>query len=223
MNIILGLVLVIALICPPMGAAESVLQREPAHDEVGIYFSGVQVPLNTILLIRINNDYCALKFLRTWDEVDDKTLAEFANGIRDGGISAETAREASLKKYATYESYYPMAGASAFTKNDLRKEKRTASLLPLRGPFRPFIYQPGNGCVECGPNKLLWEYKTFVSFVPLGKGSKSRQDYGYEFAPTQWSNISQVNVLDPRITWYRYDEKRERLFISIDSLWGAGK
>jgi hypothetical protein len=28
-----------------------------------------------------------------------------------------------------------------------------------------------------------------------------------------------VNVFDPRVKWYRYDEKRERIFIHIDRLW----
>lgn len=185
---------------------------------VVIYFSGVEMPLNTILLIHKDNQYCAVKFIRAWDEVDKETLGRFDSEIRQGGITGDSAREASMKTYATYESYYKKDGASIIADGSFRKEERTASLLPLRGPFRPFIYQPGNGCIECGPIKLLWEYKTFVSFVPLGKGSSGR-DYGYELAPTPWTDIKDVNVRDHRIRWYRYDEKRKKMFIPIDKLW----
>jgi len=57
-----------------------------------------------------------------------------------------------------------------------------------------------------------------VTFIPLGKSSNIR-DYGFELAPTPWTDIKDVNIKDPRIKWYKYDEKRERFFIPIDKLW----
>jgi hypothetical protein len=52
----------------------------------------------------------------------------------------------------------------------------------------------------------------------LGKSSNIR-DYGIELAPTPWTDIKELNIKDPRIKWYKYDEKRERVFIPIDKLW----
>jgi hypothetical protein len=53
--------------------------------------------------------------------------------------------------------------------------------------------------------------------------SQKDGDYGIELAPTKWTDISQVNVFDPRLKWYRYDEKRKDTFIPIDQLWENGK
>lgn len=197
-------------------------ERRAEPSEVGIYSKGVEIPLNRILLIRKENQYCALKFIHAWKEMDEERLKVYANDIKKGGIIAESAREASEKKYATYESYYQKDGTQNFTGENILRKEGTAALLPLRGPFRPFVYQPGNGCVECGLFKLLWSYKTGVVFIPLGKGSSMR-DYGFELAPTPWIDIKEVNINDPRIKWYRYDEKRERIFIPIDKLWDESK
>ncbi len=85
--------------------------------------------------------------------------------------------------------------------------------------FRPFIYQPGDAYIKCGPIKLGWNYRAKVATMPPDKAAG---DHGFELAPTPWTDISQVNVFDPRVKWYRYDEKRERVFIPIDKLWSEG-
>lgn len=194
-------------------------QRKDSNpDEVAIHYIGVEIPLNRIILIRKENQYCALKFNHAWIVMDEERLNVLDKDIKKGGIIAESARESAQKKYATYESYYMNGGTLHFADENIQKKEGTASLLPLRGPFRPFIYQPGNGCVECGQFELLWFYKTTVSFIPLGKSS-NMQDYGVELAPTPWTDIKQVNLKDPRIKWYRYDETRKRVFIPIDKLW----
>lgn len=197
-------------------------RQKPNPDEVGFYFRGISLPLNRIILIRKDKRYCALKFVSAWIEMDEERLKLRADDIKKGGIIAETAREAAEKKYAAYKSYYHKDGIPVFTSEGIQQKEGTASLLPLRGPFRPFVYQPGNGCVECGEFKLLWAYKTFVSFIPLGKSSSMR-DYGIELAPTPWTEIKEINIKDPRIRWYRYDETRKKTFISIDKLWEDGQ
>jgi hypothetical protein len=40
-----------------------------------------------------------------------------------------------------------------------------------------------------------------------------------ELAPTPWTEISQVNALDPRIWWYQRDERRWHLYIPLNELW----
>jgi hypothetical protein len=196
--------------------------EEPKPDEVGIYSRVVEIPLNRIILIRKDNRYCALKFTKAWIEMDEERLKLAADYLKQGGVTAESARESAEKKYANYVSYYNKNSALDFAGTGIQQKNGTASLLPLRGPFWPLVYQPGNGCVECGEFELLWSYKTGVAFIPLGKGSSMR-DYGIELAPTPWTDIKEVNVKDPRIKWYRYDESRDengkRMFIPIDKLW----
>jgi hypothetical protein len=38
-------------------------------------------------------------------------------------------------------------------------------------------------------------------------------------APTPWKEIEEVNLYDPRVRWFTYDEKRERKIIPIERIW----
>jgi hypothetical protein len=216
-NYFILFLIIVTMISMKVAFAEE-LRLEPNPDEVCVYFSGVKMPLNRIILIRRENSFCALKFTRAWLEMDEERLKLLADDIRLGGATAESARESAEKRYADYDSYFNRNGAPDFSNGIIQKKEGTASLLPLRGAIRPFIYQPGNGCVECGSFKLLWSYKTGVSFIPVGKSSSAR-DYGIELAPTPWTDINEVNINDSRIKWYRYDDKRKRVFIPINGLW----
>jgi hypothetical protein len=89
--------------------------------------------------------------------------------------------------------------------------------LPARGPFYPLIWQPGKPEVKCGSLNLLWGNKGFVCFF---ERKDKPGEYGIKLAPTPWTSISEVNVLDPRVKWYRYDEKQKKeINIPIDKLW----
>jgi hypothetical protein len=215
-----AIILVLSCIMATMFMGEGITGKEdslkPKAYEVAIYFSGVEIPLNRILLIRKDTHYCAVKFTRCWTEIDEERMKEYGTRMDRGGDIADILKDAARKKYAIYEAYYQGDATGNFANKNVKISQGKASWLPLRGPFRPFIYQPGDAHVECGPFKLGWEYKTGVSFIPSGKGMG---DFGFELAPTPWTDISQVNVFDPRVKWYRYDEKRERIFIHIDRLW----
>jgi hypothetical protein len=221
MKVIASIFLAMYLMFPMIVIAGSVDHQRAEDNEVAIQYIGVEIPLNKILLIRKENRYCALKFINVWIEIDEERLKLSADDIKKGGVTAAVAKESAEKKYAHYMSYYSKDGAPDFFDCNIQQKEGTASQLPLRGTLRPFVYQPGNGCVECGQFKLLWSYKTGVTFIPLGKGS-SMMDYGIELAPTLWTDIKDVNVKDARLKWYRYDEKRERIFIPIDNLWKDG-
>jgi hypothetical protein len=64
---------------------------------------------------------------------------------------------------------------------------------------------------------LPWTYPNHVAFYSGGQA----QDEGIELAPTKWQEISEVNIQDPHLNWYRYDEKRERILIPRAHLPGA--
>jgi hypothetical protein len=161
-------------------------------NEVAIHHSGIELPVERILLIRKNSFYCAIIFTRFWTEKDGK------------------------EKYAAYKVYFQEDGTGDFSNKNVALSEGVASEMPLRGPFRPFIYQPGDSYVKCGPYRLTWAFKTFVGFMPP---DKELGDFGFELAPTKWTDISQVNVFDPRLKWLRYDENRKRVNITVDELW----
>jgi hypothetical protein len=192
------------------------LKNKVKSDEVVIDSGGIEIPLGYILLIRKDDHCCALKFKRNWTEVDEERKGKFESYVARGIMDAESAKDAYEKRYSAYVVYYQGDGSADFSRNNVVKQEHVSSWLPLKGPFRPFIYQPGDAHVICGSFKLVWVYKTGVSFIPTGKGLG---DYGIALAPTPWTDISEVNVRDPRIKWYRYDEQRKRINIPIDKLW----
>ena len=194
---------------------------EPKANEVAIDRGCVEVPLGRMLLVRKDNHYFALKFIRNWIEVDEKTKNKLEPYRAKGIMDEKMVREGSEKKYSAYEVYSQGDGSGDFAMSNVVKNEYLASWLPLKGPFRPFIYQPGDSYVKCGPYKLVWRYRNRVCFIPSGESSL--RDFGFEIAPTPWADISQVNVFDSRVKWYRYDENRERLFIPIDGLWEGEK
>lgn len=71
--------------------------------------------------------------------------------------------------------------------------------------------------IECGPLELRWSGRRWVCFYSSTQDNS--RDHGIDLAPTPWTDITQVNVFDPRVKWYRYDEKRKKVFIPIDKLW----
>jgi len=169
----------------------------PGPNEVHLAFSGVEVPLGRMLLIRKHSEYCALKFTRCWTDKGEK------------------------EKYAAYEVYYQSDGTGDFFNKNVKFFEGKAFCLPWRGPFYPLKWQPGKPEVKCGSLNLLWEYKGFVCFF---ERSDEPGEYGIELAPTPWTDIKEVDIKDPRIKWYRYDAKRKNVNIPIDKLWEeAGK
>lgn len=219
MNKTLSIITILLLVTTFPG--ESIAGRygflEPGDNEVAISYCCVEIPLKRILLIRKDEYYYALKFTRNWTEADEKEKKELdEHYVSKGIINDEKASKFYNKKYAAYEVYYQKDGSADFSKNNILKKENTASWFPPKGPFRPFIYNSGDVHVKCGPFKLSWEYKNIVCGVPSGKDCG---EYGFELAPTPWTDIKDVNAKDPRIKWYRYDEKRERVVIPIDKLW----
>ncbi len=167
--------------------------KTSSNEIATIYYSGIELPVGRILLMRKDSHFGAILFTRFWTEKDGK------------------------EKYAFYNAYYQEDGTGDFSNENSKSSEGIASELPLRGPFRPFIYQPGDSFIRCGFFKLTWAYRSFVGFMPP---DKELGDFGYELAPTAWTEIKDVKIRDRRIKWYRFDKNREKFIISIDNLLG---
>ena len=153
----------------------------------------IAMPLGKILLVRNHFDYGAIRFSRFWvgNSQDDQ--------------------------YASYEAYYQGDKTGdfsnknvTFTKGDLHDSKPSFSIFGHPIAFGQKVE------IRCGPIRLLWSGMGTVYFF----GSRQTDgDYGIELALTKWTDISQVNVFDPRLEWYRYNEKRKVTVIPVDQLW----
>jgi hypothetical protein len=161
--------------------------------EVIIGAGVISMPLGRILLVHKGAHYCAVKFTEGWT---GKTIFDC---------------------FENYESYDLGDGTGdILTKNIPCEKGQLISRGPLCGRLLPFSAGRKNQDLKCGPITLFWTVGG-VYFCDLR--DEKHCDYGTKFAPTKWTDISQVNLFDPRLTWYRYDGKRKAIFIPIDQLW----
>lgn len=173
----------------------------PGPNDVHIGKTAIVMPLGKILLVRRDSAYCAIKFIKFWSENTSEAGTVFVASGSD--------------EYAIYDSYYQGDNTGDFSKKDVQFKKEKLSFPKPRGIGR-LAFSFGNKEIKCGNIGLLWSGKGSVHFY--GEGQK-QGDYGIELAPTEWTDISQVNVFDPRLKWYRYDENRKRVNIPVDQLW----
>ena len=106
-------------------------------------------------------------------------------------------------------------GSGDFSNSNVQFKVDKLSFLKPRGIGR-LTYSVGNKEIQCSLIRLFWTGKGAVAFY--GKGQEPA-DYGIELAPTIWNDISQVDVFDPRIQWYKYDSNRKDMKILIEQLW----
>jgi hypothetical protein len=161
------------------------------NDYMGIAPNAVRVPVEYILLVRKNEEYCAIKFTKFW--------------------IGETQED----EYAKYEAFYQCDKTGDFTNQNVNIKKGDLSRPRLRGIGR-LSFSFGNTDIQCGTFKLFWSGKGWVYFF---SSNQNQGDYGVELALTKWNDISQVNVFDPRLKWLRYDENRKSVNIPVDKLW----
>lgn len=183
---------------PPI-ALEADEMTSPAwpDNKVLIAPNAILMPPGKILLLRKESSgVCAIKFLNFWS---GKTAADW---------------------YAEYESYYqPIPKGGHFGGQDLVVNKGKLSSPKPWGIGR-LSFSFGKKEISCGPVKLYWSGKGSVYFYSL---NQKEGDYGVELAPTNWSNISDVDFSDSRIKWYKYDSERERTTILINQVWATEK
>ncbi len=110
--------------------------------------------------------------------------------------------------YTSYEYYYQGDGSGEFSKENVKSGKGEF-FYPGRTVYLGHpSYLPGRvDTIRFGKIKIEWTYTTVVRFR------------GNEVAPTPWTSITEVNLKDPRIRWYRKDRGRERTTMHIDQLW----
>lgn len=162
--------------------------------------NGVDVPVSRFLLIRKGRDVCALRFV------------QFHTGYNDNGPPAEYGGKE--HEYARYELYHATNGESVVFSAS-RAEMRKLHNNPWTG--HGSWESTGPSTVLCGPHRFQWTYPTSVGFHK--RWWDREPDREAEFAPTAWTAISEVNVGDRRLKWYRFDASRTTQEIPIEGFW----
>ncbi len=171
------------------GIRRAVQSSEP--NDVFVAYHGLRVPLGQIILVRRNSVYCAVRFIGFWNGETDQDW------------------------FASYESYYQGDNSGNLSKQNVQVRREELSSPRPRGIGRA-SFSFGNRDIECGDIKLR---SSFFGWIYFFGSNQDPGEYGIELAPTQWTDVSQVNVSDPRVNWYKYDRRRQKFNIPIDKLW----
>jgi hypothetical protein len=172
--------------------------------EVDVAPNAIRVQIDTILLARWSQKYCAIKFTVSSTPLNRTESRELA--LRSMG----TRRESN----ANYQSYYQPDGSGDFSGNGVIFNEAVLAQGPWGIGRLQWLVTTTD--MKCGPLKLTWTGRDGVHFPRPNEGDGKAN---CELAPTAWTAISQVNVFDPRLKWYHYDEARQRVKVPISGLW----
>jgi len=113
--------------------------------------------------------------------------------------------------YAEYDWYLPGPNVG-YLRGPVESGHRTVDRQPLSCLGR-IGFQRGTIDIECGSFTPGWYYPTIVAFEE-GAGV----DCELELASTQWTELSQIDLGDPKLIWYRYNESQQDIFILLNEL-----
>jgi hypothetical protein len=171
-----------------VASVEQIVQHASTH--AFISWNGVSAPMGRILLMRRKGDVCAIRFAG----FQRKDLPP--GFLTDGGPSF----------HAEYE-WYVAAGR-------IESGRRQVNSKPSWGFWPITGFTRGSPIIKCASLEPLWSYPTTVTFFESGE----QRDFGIELAPTNWREPSDMNLTDPQLRWYAYDEKRQPVLVPWEQL-----
>lgn len=148
----------------------------------------VGVPKGAFLLVRKGKAFGAIKF----------------TSIEPGEIK--------LMGKAAYESFFQGDGSGSFLSANVVKRSGELSTKPLTGIGR-FSFGGGKRKLQIGDWAFAYHFPAWVSMWPFGKDER---DHGYEFAPTSAREITEVDVFDKRLQWFKYDSNTSTTLLLSD-------
>ena len=113
-------------------------------------------------------------------------------------------------KKAEYEWYYPIKG----NETRINKGKGTVEdkFWTLLGRLS---FQSGEIDIILGPLKAEWTTNNVICFFYEDKDGNNKY---IELAPTNKTRIEDIDLGDPKIKWYKYDENRKSVTIPLSDL-----
>ena len=174
-----------------------------ARDHAYVTPLSVSAPLGSLVLVKYKDAFCAIRFTEFHRGGDEKSATIFNSGE---------------------ETLFATAEQTRIEKNKCKWRVLERKTIPLvRGPvvgLGRFGLAKGNIGLRCGDAPLEWTYPNNVSLGSYTQAPSERA--ALEVAPTLWSDVSQIDLADARLRWYRYDEGRGNLTIEISDLPGFG-
>lgn len=158
-------------------------------DHVVVAPNGIIMPLGLFAIIKEGDKYCAAKFIETW------------KGKKKGDA------------YASIVAYYQGDGSGDFNRSDLDINKDTISFLQPKSIIGRLAYTRGDPNIYCGDMAI-----STSGYDGSGVLYFNGNEEGYGIAPTPWKNISDVNVFESGLKWFKENSTKQTIKIPIDVL-----
>ncbi len=157
-----------------------------------IHGQGVGAPIGKLLLIRRNRQLCAVRFTDPKRGYDGSLGTWFSSGKES--------------VYASYDWYYQGDGSGDLTKPNVEFGQGEVSRLSWVGITFHLSFPRGNRYVECGDFEFEWGFPHVLAF-PRQSDRFNPNDFA--MAPTNWTQVSEINLQDPKIRWYTFNDTTE--------------
>lgn len=144
-------------------------------------FSWIDMPLYRVIVIKSENEICAVKFFSYKRENDAVEPTTFNSGEESFEAEIEISKS-TLENFVGFKS--------------VKKEKLSTG--PAIGIGKISVRE-GNSVIKCGSSRILWQYPTSLMF--FGKDKTTR------LAPTTFVDIKAITSLP--LDWYGYEEGRK--------------
>jgi len=160
----------------------------------------VAAPLGRLVLVRADHSLCAVRFLEFHRGHDAKPATAFNSGNESLWATAEEVQ---------IEGSHKTVG---------KPEVISLERGPVVGLGR-LGFAKGNIAIRCGGASLEWTYPNNISLGSYTQSPNYRK--AVEIAPSAWTEVSQMDLKDPMLQWYRYDETRHDIVLNMDNLAGS--
>ena len=141
----------------------------------------VKLPVGAFLLVRKNGEIGAIRIVK----------------IEPGGTE--------WVGKSTYESLFQSGGSGSLTSANALRKTGEIDIQKAKGPGRGlYIYQPGQDKAAIGDWSFVFANPTAMTMWGKTKG-QNKDVYGFEFAPTSACNVSEIDLSDKRLRWFRYN------------------
>ncbi len=197
MKILSIFLLPLIIISTPVIAQQKLVRERLFRDGVGIASECVVMPVGRVLLISRDDFIGAVKF--------------FPNEERPDGT------------YSKYECFeYERLQFRMLREGEVSFRKSSSGFWAKMKGFLSFHENPFK---MAGPPL---KFNNFSLFAVAGGGEHSTvyfwsapnvPDLKVRMAPTPWREIEEIDLSDPRIKWFGYDDKESWNVIAIDKLW----
>lgn len=162
------------------GIAQSRCSADSRSDNLATQFvvsgGSVKMPVGVFLLVRKNGAIGAIRLTN----IDPASADLFGK--------------------STYESYFQSDASGSFIAGNVVRQTGELNVKPVKG-VRGLTFQPGQTTARIGKWSFSFDSPSIIYMSSYHRSG----DQGYEFAPTSACDLSEVDVHDKRLRWFRFD------------------